>query len=71
MAERGLHMPSYYFGIAVALHLLKGAGEDTLRDELVREAGAEGLLRWARRAGEMRFTGLDRYVREKKEAERG
>lgn len=54
--------------IRYVLGYLNGAGDcgGTMYEEILRGCGAERIIASARDAGEMRFTGLDRYLRQER-----
>lgn len=49
----------FYLGVALALNVIRNADEATLYRELLLNAGPEDFRKWARRSGEIRFSGLD------------
>lgn len=63
-----LHDDGFYSAICYVLGYLNGVGDccSTMYDELVSAVEEDKLLAYARKNGEMRFTGLNRYVRYKK-----
>lgn len=58
--------------IRYVLGYLNGAGEcgSTYYEEILTACGADQIIKSARKDGEMRFTGLDLYLRRKREHER-
>ena len=61
-----------YAGIISALAVIELHGEDTIYDEVVALCDVDELLACARQEREMRFSGLDHYLRRHKgEGERG
>ncbi len=59
--------------ICYVLGYLSGAGDcgSTHYEEILKSAGKEKIIAFARKNAEMRFTGLDRYLRRQKEPGNG
>ena len=53
----------FYHGVIVALAVVELHQQDVMFDEIVGSVGSEKLLNVARRNGDMRWSGLSRYVK--------
>lgn len=55
--------------ICYVLGYLNGTGNcgSTAYEEILNGAGREKVIAYARKSGEMRFTGLDKYLRRERE----
>ena len=61
MAKSKMHLPSFYAGVLTALSVVAQADQQTVFDEIVKNVGADVLVKTARRDGCMRWSGLSRY----------
>lgn len=52
-----------YMGIICALAVVVAHGSDTIYDEIVATVDQDVLLYEARRSGNMRWSGLDKFMR--------
>ncbi len=59
MSKRhGFDQDSFFLGIAVALAMCKMADDPTMTKGILREVDPNKFLAWARRHGEIKFSGL-------------
>jgi hypothetical protein len=63
-----LHMRSFYYGILSALAVVDIHDSPTIRDEIIDTVDAKALIREAKRTGSLEWSGLDKYLAEKEEA---
>ena len=56
-----LDKPSFYAGILTALSVVAQADQQTVFDEIVKNVGADALVKTARRDGCMKWSGLSKY----------
>ncbi len=61
---------SFYQGVIACLGVVELFGQDTLFREIVNTMDADKLLEVARRNGDLKWSGLSRYKRERREDER-
>jgi uncharacterized protein (DUF2384 family) len=62
-----MHKPSFYAGVIAALAVVAEHDEETLFDEIIASVDEIALVRAARKAGAMRWSGLSKYGYGRKE----